>query len=341
MTTYLEGPVSISNHVRLGKRPLEVIVLGDYHQKVNSCDNKKQNVIKVSDLFSSLAQKHPQKILDFYLEVQFVSTQRPKRSASEHVGYLFGDTFKRYEKCLQVDKKSCDIPNARFHYIDVRQTSKELQSLEELHQLVEILLNAWKNSPALDPENPVEAFKFQLDVEQFNDGKSSFWDLVKAFRPPDESSLEGRSAKELSSGLDEDEKYIIQKYLEYKLYYKHSSNVIIENIKNIKDHLPKGPATVTDFKFIEMLIERLYYYETNNVSSLAAVQDAYLLARMLRDPPKNPKDRARYAVIYVGEDHAKALRSLLKKLSFIEVYDIKSTADYNQCLDISKLKLDF
>lgn len=83
--------------------------------------------------------------------------------------------------------------------------------------------------------------------------------------------------------------------------------------KSVAEICQAFPAMTDDTTYEELEIIPLLYSESiSNVLFLSATLDIYTLARLLRTPPKQPKDRAKYAIIYVGEAHAQAIRSLLK-----------------------------
>ncbi len=84
--------------------------------------------------------------------------------------------------------------------------------------------------------------------------------------------------------------------------------------------------------------------------------DIYTVARLLRVPPKQPKDKAKYGIIYVGEAHARNIRDLLKNpivgfqdinystnglMETLENGDVAASLDVRQCLNISKFKQPF
>lgn len=122
---YIDGPVRLVEYqFELGPKQehMHVYVCGDIHQylreETNPCPDPS---IRITDFITLVLQQNPDKLIDIFLEEQFISHgetrgRRHKTNYIEELRLAFID-------CLQPSKVKCpyDAKHARFHYVDIRQ----------------------------------------------------------------------------------------------------------------------------------------------------------------------------------------------------------------------------
>ena len=76
-------------------------------------------------------------------------------------GYLFGDTLSKFASCLSPDTKAgCVVPNARFHYVDIRPLLPP--AIDGLQYALRFLEENWDAAKIEDPSNPTAFLGFAL-----------------------------------------------------------------------------------------------------------------------------------------------------------------------------------
>jgi hypothetical protein len=91
-------------------------------------------------------------VVDLFLEVPYLRSSEDKIIFKRNVGYL-QDVQEHFSECFSYEKTNCKFKNTRFHYVDIRATTKFLSN-EKQSFLVVLLYN-----PILELKNILENTK--------------------------------------------------------------------------------------------------------------------------------------------------------------------------------------
>jgi hypothetical protein len=151
-----------------------------------------------------------------------------------------------------------------------------------------------------------------------------------------------RVLKELQSGLTQTETTQLRAHLELKLadMIRYGNPAGLRSVlRQLRAALNVAKPSLDD---LEPIVNTIVKEETQRVVALATIMDVYLIARLLRSPPKKPGDKARYAIIYVGQEHAAPIRLLINKLKFNTLRNAAADPSIRpQCIDITNFAFPF
>lgn len=120
---HVRGPMSITQFTSAQKN---VYLFGEYHGYPVTCPDR-VNQINVEDLFKVILNNNPDKIIDIFVEQDFISAKRGVyglASTFYRSEQYLSRIFEKYRSCFREFSKNCP-KNARLHYIDVRSFLKD------------------------------------------------------------------------------------------------------------------------------------------------------------------------------------------------------------------------
>ena len=125
----IEGPISVSEYILPGLAPKHIYLFGDEHTRAKFCTDQNINTITLEKFLDSTFEDNPDKIIDVYLESEFISERILRlRNLLPDYHYL-DEVLKYFSPCLKIDKSECKYKNVRFHYADIRNTTELLKDL--------------------------------------------------------------------------------------------------------------------------------------------------------------------------------------------------------------------
>jgi hypothetical protein len=168
---YLEGVEGIIELYRKSDKK-RLYFFSDLHNDLGGCTTEfktpnpagspPKSKISIPDFLDKVIKDNPKQAIDVFVEWEYVSKQYPdtERLADtslltiQNTGYLFGQLVPYLESkgCLQMNKDKCNAsyPNARFHYIDFRTSSKILRYLTLFAPATGDILEEYKKTKMVD-----------------------------------------------------------------------------------------------------------------------------------------------------------------------------------------------
>lgn len=279
------GPVSLT-HLYSGKYSKNIYLFGDQHVFDATCpfeDNKYQHKSNIDEFMKNTILANPDKIIDVYLELAFISEKYPVRNP---IGKSFLELVNTsFDNCAQIKKTLCPYPNVRVHYTNIRKTIPKIKDLNWMYHLSKAL-----------PIKP-------LNKDYITFIKAKIPNNVESIFPLNLSELlySSKITKQLNSIKD---LYIKKTLTDYIV------NEMRVNMPTLNDWISLRDETGN----FETIGKRLIQF-------LNALMDGYLLARMFRSYQNirngKPSDDSKFNFIYVGENHAKNyIHILVGKLLF-------------------------
>jgi hypothetical protein len=303
------------------------------------------STVSVADFFSVLAAAHSDVVIDFYLESDYVARGGKRNPKIVPHGYLFEDVLSRYDKCLQPEKKlGCPIPNARFHYVDVR--SLLPPAVNDYLNAMRFLDETWEQvfDPELgDPNNPFHFLAFALSQKYDDQGKSWFEHVLglkttfPLFRMSEQLGPLRISKQWGGDRLDPVTVRDIEHYF-VGSYYLPPFSTVEWSVTRLQELMPKGKSEVVSGPqgaAIEDEIKLLQEIAQRYLTATASLMDAYTAARMFR----LAKTGGKYAVVYAGEAHVENLRGFFDYQGFQRIATAKPIRQ--QCLDLQTFHQPF
>lgn len=313
---YLLGPVSM--YELQNENGVKIYLFGDIHKKLNDCSDK--NFITISELIKNTIVSNPDKIIDIFLEAEYLHKDK-KNILDSYLECYLKDVIYDYKNCLQIDKKECEFPNARFHYVDVRCSLKKFC----------LYVNYF--------------FEFINDIKEDKETSINYLNILKSVKiSPNvifditfimELISEAKIKKQLNKIEDNNIKnitcdYFISKLLQFKFttYESEFVELLYMHCKTVED-IKKYISLYENKVLLEDLYEKIMSYN-------ATLVNFYTSSRILGLYSK-------YNIIYLGGCHIKELvKFFTEQLKFnivnfidtIVCQDIYLYNSANQCLYI-------
>ena len=293
---FIEGPISLSEHIGKGKH---IYLFGEQHFDKKNCEG---NFRKVQDLFKEIVEHNPNRTIDLFLEVAYLTEgiSMPEIGTSDIAGIV-----QTFQDCFSYDKSKCSYPNLRAHYTDMRLSILGIEPTE----FSEIISKLFR-----DPDN-IKAWEKVLEILG-TDNTDLFYLLTT------QSDVNGKLAKQLQE-TDPEVAEILISY--YRSQIKLDLPVFIRQVTEYLGVLKRGYVRVSTSR--ELVISL--------ISWQSIILDLYLLARLFRSFQGNP---AQNVLIYVGDAHAEMMRGFFKDLGLKEIQKVRSE---KSCIDISGFKKPF
>lgn len=314
------GPVSLSEH-KSKKYNKHVYIFGEKHIVNHTCKDLTKKSINIVEFFDQILKENEDKKgpIDLYLETEYstkdkVVQKRDPESFNDWLSLL--ET--KYHDCL-IEKK-CIYKNVRMHYTDLRKLYFS-NLTQYINILFNIIINIADKKQLMKEENKSILENFhQLDPMQLlmsdeDTPLSDFEILQQVYFNMDWKALDKiRKMKvtELTNIMKIDKQYrdapdrVKEIYEEY--FIPTINKYLISLKKNLQFLAYTIKMTVGELLMNEEIVAELM----RDVSSLNAIFDAYIFGRIFKKM-EQPQEKI---VLYVGEEHAKVFRILLKDLGF-------------------------
>ena len=117
---YIIGPINYTEYT-IGD--VSIGIFGEIHSfKVKDCSSKipQQKSILFHNFLDMVLRSNQSRLYDFYFEERFIDKKISKERFGVYDRGMFGYIEGLLESCLLFDKRSCDYPNLRAHYVDIR-----------------------------------------------------------------------------------------------------------------------------------------------------------------------------------------------------------------------------
>lgn len=334
---FVLGPVGLDEY-RSNHYDLIAYVFADEHVRQTDCSPSAtpQNTVHISKLIRWLVKSQAPETVDVYFEALFAEPhgKTPPLARADH--YL-SDLLQKWNDCLQVDKTTCRLSNARVHYADVRTPARldpgfrRRQLLHALHGLIE-------------SNETKDAKTAQLHLQAIRQRKATLSQDKAAFQLA--YALEQAKVNKQMANIPEAS---IRKAL--TAYFQPSLQVSIATEAALDDALEQWQTTGDKSKLVRLNRRILQF--------LTLPQDWYLMARLFRIFSEKPKSastttttssslpdlsfrsRANRAILYVGMEHAERYRQIFALLGFQRVRHAISDGQHGhsmQCLPVASFR---
>jgi len=337
----VQGPVSVAV---LRSGPMTIWNFGDWHARFETpCFGS----INIADLMPQMIQRFPAYLIDVFVEARFVtgSEQQPDyANYPKEKGYLFRDTFTRLGSCLRVQKRGCEFPNVRVHYVDVRHSSRLIQSWRDMSDVLEhwVFLpvdtahETWNTSDWLEYLD--EQVGFMRETNRKYGGGKNMDDF-----PLEMIVQQSKIMKQLAHIPNEALRTAVYNYILRDGFYglhrfslrdvEHVLQAMeVAGYPRRKSQVPRGVFAPLNHA-AQLAIREL---EQRFIPWYALLMDAYTMARMFRTYQNAPS--AQHVIMYTGNAHASNYTRFLESIGFRkEFYTENST----QCLDLSRAPQPF
>jgi hypothetical protein len=327
-----------------------VYILGERHNKEETCPDDLLNVITAKELFFKLLNSCTD-LMDVYLEEVFnAENEKGSRFSSllaekEHIASLDEEELADYnedsgymedvigflssEGCLSDLFDSCALykKHIRFHLSDIRSESLE------------------GKTPFADYIHAI----FELSRASSYDHLDNIKKYIKSVR---DAGRMFDSVENVRTGLkDMLENYRINKQLDNVIYPEVKdllNNITINYMLKMEDKLVWSNIRPYIKKIEEDIDEDInfqeYITDGDSVSDTAEMlMDIFLISRIFRtfkDTPGKLNGEPTNIIIYVGAQHGSNYRRILSSLGFRRTFTYKRYDDeIEPCLDITNLKI--
>ena len=313
MTTKIIGPISLYEmkipRISKDKYPKHIYLFGDEHVRNSTCLSRDGE--HIVDFISDQILQNQDKIIDVYIEAPFRNPLTQNRNYLE-------DMQREFRDCL-LQNNCINFPNARFHYVDIRQGNIESASFKILIEMYFNLLYEFEN------------MEFQ------NGGDKKLYEILEKYKeiPVVKEFLKDKDLMEEKLMKKEYSKSNIPELIidHYKSKIKPLLVTLKKSLHFIEISKGKAIAIQSWDKFLSSLIEILSFYV-----------DIYTLLRIFRPfkkvQGKIRKKEPQNIIIYMGEEHTRSIIHFLNEIKGKIVFETRSDKEKNfQCIDIRGLDL--
>ena len=328
---FIHGPITLSQHFS-SKYNKMFYILGDIHERQKDCHVPRSAVVSnISKFLEETVKINEPRIIDIFLEVEFISKERPFRTKYlPRQGFLI-DISSDWNDCLQIQKKLCKYKNLRMHYADIRRSGRHYTDVETFEYLRESFETLYYNLKRKQGQ-----FRNLEDEEDFQADFGYTKDLIKKIDIKGLRKIvrELKIDKQLDAISNRDVREAIEEtFLTNGFYNPEFFDILHTEIEPLVDEAYASPSSAFDnLHQIGLSFELLVIWE-------AFLMDAYLIARAFRSF-QIPEEDSRYIIIYVGEFHANRYRTFLDNILGFE--RIATSADHqNQCIDLKSFSQPF
>ncbi len=293
---FISGPVSCTEYYREtdtdGKAsPMRIYVFGDHHSRRTRCDAK---AVPIQDFLKRTFEENKDKIIDFYGEFDYVSTDDKYVFISET---SIGDVRKMLLKCsYRTDVSECEFKNVRVHYADIRRLENLDKGLinKKAHDQL------FNRTEKLDKKHIYDTYTGEFKKD-FIDKKID--KQINNVKQPDKNIIKGYYTPLLNS------------YFElFKLY--------IQDYSPKEDSIYYAPNRRFKDMAMDMFSFNMDYYLISRV-----FRDYTTKSKK----GEFKESKAKNVIIYVGDWHAQNYESVLTRLNFKIINKVFNT--YHNCFD--------
>ena len=309
---YIIGPVSLE-HLYSAKYRKSVYIFGDIHVRETKCiaGTLAKPRTDIDQFLRNTVLLNPDKTIDIYLELTFISATYPKREGISR-SYL-SQVNQAFDICAQIKKELCPYPNVRVHYTNVRKTIPKVRDLNNMFHLAVELLEAHPNPDTL-----------AVLRDRIPAGVESIFPLNIA-----EMLLKTKVNRQLAAIRDPYVRKILRDY--------------------ITGQLVNDTPTLTDWEVIRDNQQGKMTASYNRIIKfLNALMDGYLLGRMFRSYARSQQGKStvdsQFNLVYVGDMHADNYKKVLGDLGFTAI-ELTSASKHKQfsfqCLSVENYSQPF
>jgi hypothetical protein len=314
------GPVSLSEH-HSKKYNKHVYIFGEKHIVNHTCKDSTEKSINIIEFFDQILKENEDKKgpIDLYLETEYSTKEKVVQKRDPE---LFNDWLSlletKYHDCL-IEKK-CIYKNVRMHYTDLRKLYFS-NLTQYINILFNIIVNVADKKQLMKEENKSILENFhQLDPMQLltsdeDTALSDFEILQQVYFSMDWKGLDKlrkMSVEDFIKVTKIDKQYRDAPRRVREIYEEYFIPIIEKYLLSLKRNLQFLALTIK-MSVGDLLMNEEYVAELmRDIGNLNAIFDAYSFGRMFKKiEPEQEK-----ILLYVGEEHAKVFRILLKDLGF-------------------------
>jgi len=320
-------------------------LMGEQHDSsgCDECDHGLKDCITSLDLIENIIGDS--KMTDIYVENPYVyGDDLGELHADNRSGLV--DFNEKYHDCLRVDKSSCNIPNARFHYADIR-LSYDFRKLTDLiDRMTSYYIRSLQNGRMLRSHaiwQLRENFTSLLNIIDIIVNKKDVMSAIEKNRDVSPSmksivvSWKQRGSLVTKSG----ESRILKQLIGVPPFLSHK---ILKNANSVITGMKSYLVTISG--------EDLIRYHTNIMLVITSVvMDTYLLARMFRRF-HGPHQESDQVIVLAGYGHIQRYQEFFEEYmpyrkpgilgwnddSILKMFSYRSTVDQN-CVTFDKARV--
>jgi len=269
-------------------------LMGEYH--LSEFDCKVIPRIPIQNLLVNLLESNTDKIIDIFLEVDFVTPDYKKR---KHIHSPIEDIHKKFEECLKISKVDCPYKNLRMHYSDVRVFIKSLR-------LFHTYIYNFLNTPTDELKNKIFSYSEGLPINA------------------DEFLKVSKIAKQLENTVDDRLKSYLENQVREAIIHVNIRYNIIANV--LKKNIPQDKLLLAlRVNYEEMMDSAAWFVDVYIIARSFRRFDE--IQRLGPSP--------RYIIAFVGGNHVTHLYELLKRMGFYVANSATEISPESMCTEIT------
>lgn len=131
-----------------------IMVFGEYHNSANGCKMDKSNTVSFTGFLQSYLSQNKDNYFDVFSENIYRNKTYPEGIRKHSIGgsYNLDNMFIYFKECLKVDKTNCPWKNARFHYVDYRNTNQTGFGKQDIYIAKDIIKEFIKTDPKIQKQ---------------------------------------------------------------------------------------------------------------------------------------------------------------------------------------------
>jgi len=262
----------------------QIYIFGENYEYGGGCKIKTEPSILIYNLFDKILKDNPEKTIDIFVGIDYISKDQPQRSDISK-GYAdFYELEKRFHDCLMMEKSGCQYPNLRMHYSEL----SHMKSYPLFYNL-SLFFSKYKEY----------SFQTSREVEEV---RGLFMDLTNDFgmRINMNEFLERtKIGKQLKNISEEEIKDDIS------LWIRNTITSLNSNIMELNSLFQK---TNPDLEFLTFLFSK-------SARQCLKLGDMYVISRIFREFSNGQEPT--HIITFHSHEHSRKIALYLKRLKFI------------------------